>query len=318
MIDTFKGKPQLKILGKTFSFGVQFASLYYLWGALQEYDDSLLNSILGYSSDWYFLMALILFYSIALIFPALGWTNILNYYSKNKVKYSETLWLYCRTAIAKYIPGNVFHYISRQIHGSAFGWEQKMMGIASIIEVLFVVSAGVLISLLFYPFVELPKNFIVIPNILFALLVISVIALPWIVIVGINKFIQLKQNEVSLNSIFHKELLLGYFNYIVFIVFSAILFAALLFLSGLSFFDSMYGIFIYGFAYVLSYITPGAPGGIGVREALLVLFLGGMMPSGESVSIVIVFRLLTICGELLCFGLTYYFFPDSMKMERNT
>lgn len=316
MINYFDNKPYLKLLVKAFIFTIQFASLYYLWSSVQVYNDSFINNNIQYSSVWYFLIIVIFLYAIALVFPALGWTRIINYYSKDSVKSSDILWLYWRTSIAKYIPGNVFHYISRQIHGGAFGLKQKVMGIASFIEVLFVVSAGVLISLLFYPFVELPKNFIIIPNALFSLLVIGAIALPWVFIVWINKFIQLKNNGIPLRSVYDAGLLLGYLNYIVFLVFSAILFAGLLFLSGLSFFDSMYGIFIYGFAYVISYITPGAPGGIGVREALLVLFLDGMIPSGKAVSIVIIFRVLTICGELLCFGLTYYFLPERIKLER--
>jgi glycosyltransferase 2 family protein len=317
MISSFKGMPQLKVLTKIFSFSVQFLSLYYLWSSMQKYDDSFLNNIYGYSSDWYIFIILILLYAITLALPALGWAKILNYYSENKVKHSEILWLYCRTAIAKYIPGNVFHYLSRQIHGSAFGLKQKVMGAASLLEISFVVSAGVLISLIFYPFVELPKNLTNMPDIFIVIVSLGVFVLPWLFLIGTNKFISLNGNKKSLKSFYNIGLFSSYFYYIFFLIFSSILFASVLFISGLSFLNSIYGIFIYGFVYVLSYVTPGAPGGIGVREALLVLFIGGMMAPGEAVSAVIIFRIITICGELLCFGLTFYFIPKDMKLAQN-
>lgn len=314
MISLYQNKPYFKVFIKILSVLIQVASLSYLSIVLLKYGDLFLNKTVEYSFVWYILFQFILLYSIILIFPALGWMKILDHHSNDKIKFPDILWLYYRTSIAKYIPGNIFHYVSRQIQGHKFGWGQKAMGVASFTEILFVMSAGGLLSLLSYPFIDLPEDLVSIPNAIFVLIIIIIFVAPWAVLFGASKITSTKSVSFPSESLYHNDVLLGYLSYVVFLVLSALLFAAVLFVSGLSLNDSLYGIFIYGFIYVISYITPGAPGGIGVREALFVLFLAEVIPSGEAVSIAIIYRVITICGELFCFGLTFFFGSQKIKL----
>lgn len=54
-------------------------------------------------------------------------------------------------------------------------------------------------------------------------------------------------------------------------------------------------------AWLLGYATPGAPGGLGTREAALVLLLGLLASEAELLLAAGAFRLATTLGELACF-----------------
>ena len=54
-------------------------------------------------------------------------------------------------------------------------------------------------------------------------------------------------------------------------------------------------------AWVAGFVTPGAPAGIGIREALLVLMLGPAMGASSATLLVLALRLATILGDILSF-----------------
>jgi len=58
----------------------------------------------------------------------------------------------------------------------------------------------------------------------------------------------------------------------------------------------------YTAAWIIGYVSPGAPGGIGVREAALVALLGPSLGEGTAVSVACGLRCVTILGDLLLFA----------------
>jgi len=60
-------------------------------------------------------------------------------------------------------------------------------------------------------------------------------------------------------------------------------------------------VFIYLIAWLLGVITPGASGGIGVRESLLIIFLSRSYPEDITVTVVLLHRVIAISGEVLAF-----------------
>lgn len=57
----------------------------------------------------------------------------------------------------------------------------------------------------------------------------------------------------------------------------------------------------FAIAWVVGFVTPGAPAGIGVREALLLLMLSGSMGSIETSLLILALRIVTTLGDILCF-----------------
>ena len=61
------------------------------------------------------------------------------------------------------------------------------------------------------------------------------------------------------------------------------------------------------------FITPGAPGGLGVREALLTIILSDILPTDIIVAGVLIFRFITLFGEFLALGIAILFFKGSFE-----
>lgn len=55
-------------------------------------------------------------------------------------------------------------------------------------------------------------------------------------------------------------------------------------------------------AWIAGYVTPGAPGGLGLREAVLVLGLGPVLGEAEALAVAFAYRLVTIGADALLAG----------------
>lgn len=62
---------------------------------------------------------------------------------------------------------------------------------------------------------------------------------------------------------------------------------------------------VFATAWVLGFITPGAPGGIGVRETILTSGLTPFIGASAAVSIAIVARIIAILGDFFFIFLLY-------------
>jgi len=54
--------------------------------------------------------------------------------------------------------------------------------------------------------------------------------------------------------------------------------------------------------WLVGYATPGAPGGLGSREAVITLMLSSVAEPQAAILVALVFRLVTTLGELACFA----------------
>ena len=90
-----------------------------------------------------------------------------------------------------------------------------------------------------------------------------------------------------------------YVLYSLFFVISGIIFYGFILLFGEQGHAAPIGpvISIYAFSWIIGYITPGASGGMGVREAAIIGFLSGIVGEPASVMVAIALRLVTIIGD---------------------
>ena len=58
---------------------------------------------------------------------------------------------------------------------------------------------------------------------------------------------------------------------------------------------------IFAVAWIAGFVTPGAPGGLGVREAILVASLGPLYGEGTAVALALTLRAVTTAGDGLGF-----------------
>jgi uncharacterized membrane protein YbhN (UPF0104 family) len=55
-------------------------------------------------------------------------------------------------------------------------------------------------------------------------------------------------------------------------------------------------------SWIVGFVVPGAPGGLGMREASFLVLLGPVMSPGDAVLAIALARLVSILGDLLCFA----------------
>ena len=71
-------------------------------------------------------------------------------------------------------------------------------------------------------------------------------------------------------------------------------------------------------AFIIGYVVPGAPGGMGVREAALLGLLGVVMPQAIALSLAVLIRFVTTVGDLVFFAISHLITGGSLGDAANT
>lgn len=249
-------------------------------------------------------------YSIALGVYTFGWRLILNFISNTRIDYKSVYIVFSKSNIAKYIPGNVANYVSRNIIGNRFGWNHKHIALSSILEVGLVVCSSVVISLALG--FEYQKRFlfrfiddkISSYSILFMLMT-SIIVLLFIL--KKKTYLTGLIQSFTLNELF--RMAVGVFlAFGVTLVVFGISFVILLFYvtrTNMSVYQISNVIGMYMVSWAIGYLTPGSPGGLGVRESILIISLSPIFGHEVIAVVSILHRLACIIGDILslAFGL---------------
>ena len=278
-------------------------SLIYVGRNLFANIDTVLH--IGFGSDivLIILMGSIL-HGLLLIPTSMSWGILLAQTSNAQGIWPRIISVYGRAHIAKYLPGNVFHYVGRQLLGHDMGWTQRDIAIASFLEAVIVILVCCCLVAVLGHLVD----GVVIGGI--STVFMSLIAVCAVLLLGFllwnMEYIPLFSKFVDLHTIGKvvrsRFLLAGSLYLIVFGVSIVLLWA-------------IHGAYVdewtwrdlpaTGLAFMLSwlagYLTPGAPGGIGIREAGLILFLDPGGEAGISVTTALAYRAATVLGETLQF-----------------
>ncbi len=231
--------------------------------------------------QWATLAVMVLIYGMANFLLSFAWWNILKHFGAN-IKLAWALNTYGIAQLAKYIPGNIFHFISRQALGLSKNLQGSMLIKSTLWELIsMVISAAVF-------------GFLLIPLVFFHLSLFS----SFLIFITIFTVIF---------AIFYRwgsyKLTVAYILQFFFIVVSGILFVVtLVLISGMKPFSVCVTIFgSYIIAWLIGFLIPGAPAGVGIREMVLLFFLNGFLVKSDLLLSLVLGRLITISGDLLFF-----------------
>lgn len=237
-------------------------------------------------------------------FPWLVFTQSL---SGTKIPFSSAMPVYTRSNIYKYVPGNVFQYIGRNQLAADMSISHVDVACATIFDVLFcVLSTGVISVILLGGEIsgllgKYGKN----------LLIIAIAGV--LVLAAAAVFVRLKlRDKVSGYLARYKKafepgkrgrLLQGVLYYFIQnSVSAAMYFVTLKLVFGdtapLSDLVSLTGAFM--FAWIVGFVTPGAPGGIGIRESVMI-FVCGDRYEEKVLLFVLVLRISSILADIAAF-----------------
>ncbi|GEM_PF-1491405 len=274
------------------------------------------------------LLYLILFVIVYMILAYLTiFSNkiILQFLEEKPVRFINIVSVNIRSNMAKYIPGNFLQFVSRNFLGSLYGYKQSNIALSSIIEIALNIFCTILIILLSFT-----SGLIVIPESLMnsigiysikarfgilILLIVSAIALIIYFLLKTNNginifFVKLFKKAKLFFSIYFfaaaiKVTLIYMFVFIILGLFFVFIFSFFL-NNPVSMHQSFFIVTAYIFSWLMGYITPGSPAGIGVREAVLVLLLGPAFGREAVISAAIIHRTITILGDILTFSIGMY------------
>lgn len=212
---------------------------------------------------------------------AMAWLQVLAHFNL-AVPAQWAIKAYGVSQLSKYIPGNIFHIASRQVIGQLSQLPAKPLIQSSVYELILLALCGVLYATLTL------HRFVVINN-LASLLLFIVLSISAFLLVRLT-FSQALAKATCLYWLFLASS--GLIFVMLFHVFAApawTLDLTLLVLGG------------YILAWLAGLVTPGAPAGIGVREAVLWIILQGTIQQSDLLTIVVIGRIITSMGDVLFF-----------------
>lgn len=252
----------------------------------------------------YIYTLLIAAYAVAVIFASIPWRNAVYLFTGQKIAFHEVAEVSTRANVMKYIPGNIFQYIGRNSLAVNKGLKHSDVAMSTVMDVIINLGSVFLLTLIF-SFQTLSlwiQQYIQAWHI--GVLVGGVLAVIFALICLRKKFLS-KFQEVW-GRIFCKSgiIILGT-NVVIYV--AQIIMTTLIYMAGLMIPErNSYAIDVWFMmagailvSWILGFITPGAPGGIGVREAVLIVLLEGILSEDAIILGVIVNRVVSILGDLL-------------------
>lgn len=220
-------------------------------------------------------------YGASNLLLASGWRRLLAHLGV-PVSHSWAIRAYATSQLAKYVPGNIFQFAGRQAVGVAAGIGNGPLAKSTAYELALLVVGGALFSPLLLPLIAAGTS-------------------GWL---GWISFAAVVAVTLWLATVLGADFGGAAIFYLAFLALSGLVFAGAYVLAGGSGGPALYPAIAgaYVLAWLVGLVTPGAPAGIGVREAIL-LFLLGEFSSGPIILLAVVIgRTITVLGDLLFFA----------------
>lgn len=237
---------------------------------------------------------------------SLCYSECLKIFIDRKIPYVKVIKVYCRSNILKYIPGNVMHFVGRNQLAVDEGVSHAGVAAATLTEMICLLLSAALITLISRR--DVIRTFVgeygVSGKIRFAAIAVCVLAILALACVFVFRkkikrltdTLRQKMNSRNAARLSAATGLCAFrliLNGIVFLL-------CLTVLSG-GVDGSLYGSIITLFivSWVIGFITPGAPGGMGIRETVMCFFLGNLIGESTILYAAVVYRFVTILGDFL-------------------
>jgi len=238
-------------------------------------------------------------YGLSEFLLSFAWRRLLKMCGHKDISANICNRIYGKSQIAKYIPGNVFHVVGRHILGSQAGIKNIVLAGATIYEILGLISISVLIG--FSGMIMFGLS-----NIYFSLYQIIIILFFTLVITSLITalapyLMSLRGIILPYRGIWDTVLNISkvYIFYFIFFLIAGLLLVIIvnLFLD-INIYITAKLVVIFSISWLAGFIIPGAPGGIGVREAVIIFFITPIIGEAQSVAIAIALRFVTLLGDV--------------------
>lgn len=236
-----------------------------------------------------------------IILSSIPWLCIVNALSNKDLKLKEALPVFTKANLYKYIPGNVFQYVGRNSLAVEYRLNHLDVASATVIDTIIQLSFYSLLSIAMLgdSISSIAEKYIkdALLGLLIIVIVVSAIIITMVLIVGkrVREYTIRYRDSLSAGGFrkILKAVLITFFNCILSSV-EYFICISVVFNDTVSLSKAIVLTGAYLFAWLIGFVTPGAPGGIGVREAVMLLVC-----SAADEELVIAFVLLMRIGSIV-------------------
>jgi len=237
------------------------------------------------TESWPFLVMMSCCYGISGIFLAKIWYCCLEHLEV-RINFSTITWIYGYSQLGKYIPGNIFHLAGRQAFSMAENLpaSKTMKSLVWELGILAIGAAGIFcpVFITYFLFPCWSSSLFV------SIFIFCCVTVPWLV-----------------GRLFGKKIRAAILWCLVFLCIMGSIFVVLL-LQITAYPLDLGKLFIFAGGYVVAWFiglaTPGAPAGMGMREATMLLITRGMpIPEVDLLLAVVLCRIVTTAGDFFFF-----------------
>ncbi len=233
-------------------------------------------------------------YAIVLQLVALAWHRMLTAVDGPSLGVGHALAIFGRTQIYKYLPSNVLHMVGRYGFARKAGASNKSLAFAQIGELLTIVPAAAAVAaFLARPVLvdALARSGLDNPALATALMAGGFVSL----LIAIALMVRFRMARIGRRAL--GALAEAFILYVLFFIGSGLLVVALCrSLTGAGGAAELIGIGTA--AWLVGFVVPGAPGGLGVREAVLIAGLSATgLPPAVATAVALGNRLVTTLGD---------------------
>lgn len=237
-----------------------------------------------------------------------AWKIVLEFIHGDKIPYRDIAGVYAKSNIGKYFPGNFMHFAGRNILAGKLGFNQVDIAFSSIVEILtLIVTAAVWGVVLDWDrFTSILHDALRHINPLLVggitlFILLACLTFCWLFII---KKGYMQKYRRFLTSRFLRLLAKLFFIYSLTLILPGI-FLVLIFTlvlgSDVNLSNALVIVSAYIISWVAGFIVPGAPGGLGVRESILLLILGSLYTNNLALLAALLQRLASILGDAIAF-----------------
>ena len=286
-----------KIL-KIFKLAIILLSFWFIGEKFWEHHNWLKTSALNYELLITVFVCSII-YGLSEFLLSFAWRRLLIWCGHKDISVNVCNRIYGKSQIAKYIPGNVFHVVGRHLLGSQAGIRHVVLAGATVYEILGLLSISILIGfggMIIFGLGNIYFSLYQIILILFTTLVITGLTIALVPYLMSLRGVILPYKEIG-NTV--RNISKVYLFYFIFFLIAGLLLVIIvnIFLN-INFIITAKLVVIFSIAWVAGFIIPGAPGGIGVREAVIIFFITPIIGEAQSIAVAIALRFITLLGDV--------------------
>lgn len=240
------------------------------------------------------------------LFMTMPWLRFIRILSGIQIPVRDALPVYTKSNLMKYVPGNVFQYVGRNQLAADLHISHVDVACATVLDIICCMLTPLLLIVVLMGrdmlelIVTYRRNFLIVLGVGILVLALAIVILRWKFREHLRRYFE-KYRRLLSRSILPR-LLMVFLLYLTQYVISTAMYAVPAYLM----FDvpaEKMGLFLgtYLFSWIIGFVTPGAPGGIGIREAVMVLMCGSFMSTDTIMLYAVTMRIISTFGDVVAF-----------------